>query len=281
MQVAVIGTGSVGAALLFPLTYNPQIDSVLVLNRGLDSATAAIMDVASANPAGAAKLKHVLEGDVSQSDVIVITAGVPPRGRTEADIYDLNLQICRDVFNTAPPKESAIVICVSSPVDYLPVHVQIETGLPRAQVFGFGGDLDSNRLRYVLNSRKIENHEAHAIGEHGAEAIAAYEGEQDYSEVTDDLASFWKRITGEGVRRNFATADLLAKLVNSIVCDGKAIHNVCAYHPAHDIYITWPFIVGRTGVERPIPLNLSAGVENSLSTLVATRKAKLADRLVR
>jgi malate/lactate dehydrogenase len=147
--------------------------------------------------------------------------------------------------------------------------------LPKKQVFGFGGDLDTNRLRYILKSRDIYYDDAHAVGEHGPNAIPLYPSEQDYEEVTKELRAFWGKIaTNVDIVRNIATADLLGKLVHSVVHDTLNVHNVCAYHPEHGMYITWPFAIGKYGVEEPLEITLTPKMAPAFMELLQKRKAK-------
>ncbi|HEY9789444.1 MAG TPA: hypothetical protein V6D22_03530 [Candidatus Obscuribacterales bacterium] len=275
MQVTVFGTGNVGSALLFPLSYNDAIDRVCVSSRKEETATAAIMDVASANPEGASKMVYQSDGDVANSDVIVITSGVMQKGKNADEVHKANLEINRSAFQFHPLKSNCVVICIATPVDDITVQIQKESGLPKKQVFGFGGDLDTNRLRYVLKSRGIYHEDAHAVGEHGPNAVALYPSEQNYEEVTKELRAFWGKIANNvDVVRNLATGDLLGKLVHSVVHDSLNVHNVCAYHPEHDVYITWPFAIGKYGVEEPLEISLPPKCAPALMQLVHKRKEK-------
>lgn len=276
MKIAVVGTGNVGAALLFPLAYNEVVGQVAVISRKAETAMAAIMDVASAFPKGAAKMAYEPVENISEADVIVITAGVTQKGKRSEETYEPNFRIAESVIGAGTLKKSAVVICLATPVDYLTVDVQRKSGLPANQVIGFGGDLDSNRLRYILHRRNRPNEDAHAIGEHGPNAVPVYQGEEDYQEVTRELEEFWSKIARHvDIVRNLATADLLARLVDSIVRDGKIVHNICAYHGQHGLYLTWPFVVGRLGAEQPVDMVLPERAAKAFADLVAARKHRL------
>jgi malate dehydrogenase len=276
MQVTVVGTGNVGAGLVFRLGASTEIDSVKVISRNPGSARAAIMDLASAVPAAAMKFAFDDGDGLADSDVIVITSGVNQKGKAADETHAENLEICRSVLKKAPLKSSAIVICIGTPVDYITPQIQKESGLPARQVIGFGGDLDSNRLRYVLQQRGILDEYAHAVGEHGPNAVPVYQGEGDYAAVAQELRGFWTTLAGGvDVVRNIATAELLSLLVNSVVTDSMATHNICAMHPEHGIYMTWPFKVGKFGVEEPLALTLGDQAFSQLQSLVAQRRGKL------
>jgi L-lactate dehydrogenase len=273
MQVAVVGTGNVGCALLFPLACNDGIDQVLVMSRQEGTAWSAILDVASANPKGAAKMVCAPYERIGESDIIILTAGVQmEKGQTSSDVLVPNAKIAEFVFGSTAPKKSAIIICLATPVDYLTVHVQMKTRLPQNQVFGFGGDLDRNRLEYVLRRDGRNTCNAEIVGEHGANVIPVYPDEADYIAVAPAVRRFLSTITAHtGAARNLATGELLGKLVGSIVSDTRSTHYVCGYHPIHGVYLTWPFIIGRKGIVEANEVKLEANASNDLDRLISSR----------
>lgn len=277
MKVTVVGTGNVGAALLLSLAYNDAIDRIGVVSRKEETATAAILDVASALPRGAAKITHETVDRVTESDVIVITSGVTQKGKTAKETYQPNLEIARSVITAAPLKKSAVVICLATPVDQLTVDVQKMARLPVQQVIGFGGDLDSNRLQYILRSRGYSDDDAVALGEHGPKAIPVYQGEQEYEVVTQELHRFWLKIAEHvDIVRNLATADRLARLVDSVVTDAKRPHNVCSYQSEFGTYLTWPSVIGKGGAEASVPISLPKQASRALDSLIRERTATFA-----
>lgn len=276
MKVTVVGTGNVGAALLFSLANNQAIDQIAVSSRKPETATAAILDVASAFPKAAAKMRFETPEMISDSDIIVITAGVTQKGKTAGETHGPNLKIAEDVVRATSLKQSAVLICVATPVDDLTVEVQRIAGLPTKQVIGFGGDLDSNRLQYILQARGIPNESAVAIGEHGPNAVPVYQGEASYDEVTNELHQFWLKIAKHvDIVRNLATAELIARLVDSIATDAKRTHNVCAYQADYGVHLTWPFVIGRGGAEQASKVELSQNSARALDALADARKQRL------
>jgi len=275
MKVAVVGTGNVGSALLFHLVDVPSVDEILVMNIEDNWSKAAIMDVASAKPEAALKLSIAPFQRISEPDIVLLTSGVQMKeGETGRDVLARNIEVMNVILDAAPVRSSAILIGLATPVDDITAHIQERLGLPYPQVFGFGGDLDRNRLAYVLSQRQIPTRGIGVVGEHGKNTVPVYAGENDYDEVARKVGNFLGDITAQGGRpRNLATGPLLARLVESIVTDSNRVHYVCGYHPDYRLYLTWPFRIGRKGVVGPEPVTLLPRSKEQLQALVNRKKS--------
>lgn len=283
MEIAVIGTGNVGNALLHALAPNPHIQKILVMSRHENTALGAIMEVASTNPAGAGKMYYAPYEKLAEVDIIVSTAGVQMQpGQTAQDVLSPNVNISENILKAENVKDSAIVICLATPVDDITTYTQRISRLPFNQVFGFGGDLDRNRLEYILSQRNLDSKKAQIVGEHGRNAIPVYPDEKNYEEVTGEVRSFLSKTTRlSGHTRNLATGSLLAKLVNSVITDAKQIHYVCGYHKEYGIYLTWPFIIGQEGILRSENVKLGLQSSKELDLLVTSRKNFISKNLLK
>ena len=74
--------------------------------------------------------------DTKNSDVIIITAGVPRKpGMTRDDLLETNLKIIKQVAegikNTSP---NAFVICITNPLDIIVMALQKYSGLPKIKL---------------------------------------------------------------------------------------------------------------------------------------------------
>lgn len=272
-QVAVVGTGNVGSALLIHLVEVPTIERVLVINLEDDWSKAAIMDAASARPEAALKLEVSHFPDLGESDVVALTSGAQmKKGEVGADLLQSNTQIMNAILDQATLKPGAVVISLATPVDDITAHIQARYGLPTPQVIGFGGDLDRNRLAYVLSKRGLPGKEIGVVGEHGKKTIPFYQGDVDYAQVARDVRNFLGDITAQGGSpRNLATGPLLARLIDSIANDRRRVHFVCGYHQQFDVYLTWPFVVGRSGAHEPQPVDLAPQAEREFGLLLQSR----------
>ena len=110
--------------------------------------------------------------DTKNSDVIIITAGIPRKpGMSRDDLLETNLKIIKQVAEgikkTSP---NAFVICITNPLDVIVMALQKYSGLPTNMVVGMAGILDSSRFKYFLSRElqvPVKNIESLVLGGHG------------------------------------------------------------------------------------------------------------------
>ena len=110
--------------------------------------------------------------DTKNSDVIIITAGIPRRpGMSRDDLLETNLKIIKQVAEgikkTSP---NAFVICITNPLDVIVMALQKYSGLPTNKVVGMAGILDSSRFKYFLSQEmkvSVKNIKTLVLGGHG------------------------------------------------------------------------------------------------------------------
>ena len=115
--------------------------------------------------------------DTKNSDVIIITAGVPRKpGMTRDDLLGINLKIIKQVAegikNTSP---NAFVICITNPLDVIFMALQKYSGLPKNKVVGMAGILDSSRFIYFLSQElrlPVQSIKSFVLGGHGDSMVA-------------------------------------------------------------------------------------------------------------
>ena len=274
MRVAIIGTGDVGWALAAKLAGNKNIKEVLVVGRAVERVNALIMDICSAYPEAYDKVLAATPDQLGESDIVILTSGERMKpGQSANDVWSSNALITKEILSASRLKSSAVLITLATPVDDITILAQFLTGLPTNQVFGFGGDLDRNRLEYTLRVRKIAYSQIELVGEHGGNAIPVYRGEESYEDVARDVRGFLKKVTAQaGETRNLSTAILIASLVDSIITNSGRTHYLCGYHKEHGIYLTWGFTVGAQGISEPNKIELYDRARIDLAALVERRR---------
>ena len=115
--------------------------------------------------------------DTKDSDVIIITAGVPRKpGMTRDDLLEINLKIIKQVSEgikkTSP---NAFVICITNPLDVIVMALQKYSGLPKNKIVGMAGILDSSRFIYFLSQElkvPVQKIQSFVLGGHGDSMVA-------------------------------------------------------------------------------------------------------------
>jgi malate dehydrogenase len=106
------------------------------------------------------------------SDVVVITSGIPRKpGMTREDLIGVNAGIVKDVTqNILKYSPKAVIVVISNPMDTMTYLALKSSGLPKNQIIGMGGMLDSARFKCYLSMAlgcAATDLEATVIGGHG------------------------------------------------------------------------------------------------------------------
>ena len=149
-KITLIGAGQIGGTLAHLIALKDLADVVLFdVAPGIAKGKA--LDIAQSSPVNGFNIN--LSGtdsyeDTKNSDVIIITAGVPRKpGMTRDDLLGINLKIIKQVaegIKKTSPK--AFVICITNPLDVIVMALQKYSGLPKNKVVGMAGILDSSRF---------------------------------------------------------------------------------------------------------------------------------------
>ncbi len=173
-KITLVGAGQIGGTLAHLIALKELGDVVLFdVERGIAKGKA--LDIAQSS--GVTGFNVDIKGtsnyeDTKNSDVIIITAGIPRKpGMSRDDLLETNLKIIKQVaggIKKTSPK--AFVICITNPLDIIVMALQKYSGFPTNKVVGMAGILDSSRFKYFLSkelNEPIKNIEALVLGGHG------------------------------------------------------------------------------------------------------------------
>ena len=173
-KVTVVGSGFVGATAAHWLAAAELSDVVLIdILDGVPQGKG--LDLLEAMPI-AKKDSYVLGtqdyADTANSDIVIITAGVPRKpGMSRDDLLNINYKIMSDVIGKVVKySPNSILIVVSNPLDAMAQAAFKQSGFPRERVIGMAGVLDSARFRaFIAQELKVsvENVTAFVLGGHG------------------------------------------------------------------------------------------------------------------
>ena len=145
-KITLIGAGQIGGTLAHLIAIKDLADVVLFdVAEGLAKGKA--LDISQSSPIDGFSTKLIGTNDyedTKDSDVIIITAGVPRKpGMTRDDLLGINLKIIKQVAEgikkTSP---NAFVICITNPLDIIVMALQKYSGFPKNKVVGMAGILD-------------------------------------------------------------------------------------------------------------------------------------------
>ena len=151
-KITLIGAGQIGGTLAHLIAIK-GLANVVLFDVAEGIAKGKALDIAQSSPVEGFNI--TLTGtnnyeDTKNSDVIIITAGVPRKpGMSRDDLLGINLKIIKEVAHgikkTSP---NAFVICITNPLDVIVMALQKYSGLPKNKVVGMAGILDSSRFIY-------------------------------------------------------------------------------------------------------------------------------------
>jgi L-lactate dehydrogenase len=278
-HIGIVGVGSVGVSCASSLIHKASVDAISIYDLNQKLCEGEVMDLEDEAFSMGTKIACKPLQGLRDCDIIVITAGVALKpGQTRLDTLPVTGKIMHDIITgLGPLKPSTILVVVSNPVDVLANYAYKLTShmLPQNQVIGSGTFLDTQRLRVALaqklNTRPAAVH-AYVLGEHGDSQVSPRSlvrvggcdldtlqfGEEQFASMSKSTASKAYRIAALKGHTNHGIGECAATIVNNILEDRKDIMVVSAYQPKYGLHMGWPCIVGRNGIERLMPLDLTS-----------------------
>jgi len=174
-KISLIGSGQIGGTLAHLIGLKELANEVVMFDvasgvakgKALDIAQSSSVDGFNVNFSGTDNYE-----DIKNSDVIIITAGVPRKpGMSRDDLLGINLKIIKQVaegIKTHSP--GAFIICITNPLDVMVMAFQKYSGLPTNKVVGMAGILDSSRFKLFLSKElntPVKEIDAMVMGGHG------------------------------------------------------------------------------------------------------------------
>ena len=174
-KISLIGAGQIGGTLAHLIGIKELVKEVVLFDVASGIAKGKALDIAQSSSVDGFNVK--LSGtdnyeDIKNSDVIIITAGVPRKpGMSRDDLLGINLKIIKQVAQGIKKNSpDAFVICITSPLDVMVMALQKYSGLPANKVVGMAGILDSSRFKLFLSLElnvPVKDIEAMVMGGHG------------------------------------------------------------------------------------------------------------------
>ena len=288
-KITLIGAGQIGGTLAHLIALKGLADVVLFdVAEGIAKGKA--LDIAQSSPVSGFNVS--LSGtdnyeDTKNSDVIIITAGVPRKpGMTRDDLLGINLkiikQVAKGIKKTSP---DAFVICITNPLDVIVMALQKYSGLPKNKVVGMAGILDSSRFIYFLSEElkvPVQKIKSFVLGGHGDSMVAMLGSTEVEGKKIKELIKEGK-LTQERLQQIvdrtkkggaeivkflekgsafYAPAASGVEMAESYLKDLKKQLPCAVYlngeYDTKDIYAGVPVVIGAGGVEKIVEIDLSS-----------------------
>ena len=286
-KISLIGAGQIGGTLAHLIALKELGDVVLfdvaegiAKGKALDLSQSTAIDGLNVSITGTNNYK-----DTSNSDVIIITAGVPRKpGMTRDDLLGINLKIIKQVSDgikdTSP---NAFVICITNPLDVIVMALQKYSGLPKNKVIGMAGVLDTSRFKFFLSQElnvPISEVDSFVLGGHGDTMVpvpnrTTVSGKSLLDFVKEGKISE-KKLNEIIDRTRNGGAEVVKLLETGSAFYGPAASGIemaesylknlkktlpCAAHlngqyGVKDLYVGVPVIIGSNGIEEVVELSL-------------------------
>lgn len=286
-KISIIGAGFVGSTTAYALMMEGLASEIVIVDINKDKALAEAMDLS--HGASFVKPVEIIAGDyedTKDSDIVIITAGVGPKpGETRLDIINKNLTVFKAIVpEIVKYSPNSILLVVSNPVDILTYITYKLSDFPAERVIGSGTLLDTSRFRYMLSEHfKVDARNIHTyiIGEHGDSEIATWsstsiagmtldnycnscgkcEGDFKY-DIAEKVKNAAYEILNKKGYTNYAVALAVKRIVEAILGDEKSILTVSSLftgeYGINGVYMGIPTVVGRSGAERILEIQLNA-----------------------
>lgn len=300
-KAVMIGCGFVGSATVFALMQSGLFSQIAMIDSNPEKAEGEAMDISHGIPF--AKQMRVYAGsydDVTDAGIVIITAGANQQpGETRLDLVSKNVAIFKTIIPEITKRYfEGILLVVANPVDILTKVAQELSGYPTSRVIGSGTVLDTGRLKYKLSEHlEVDTKSIHAfiIGEHGDSEIVAWNsanvsgipldkfcemrGHTHHREAETDIAEKVKNSAYEIISKKRATyygvAMAVKRICEVIVRDERSILPVSTAmtgaYGIDGVVLSMPCIVGKSGIETQVPIQLTeeekADLQKSAETL--------------
>lgn len=288
-KISIIGAGNIGGTCAHWAAAKELGDIVLLdipdrvgvaRGKALDLACCAPIEKFDARIIGTSEYK-----DIANSDVVVITAGLPRKpGMSRDDLVQVNTGIvkgCAEKVREFAPNSTVIV--VSNPLDAMVYVAWKATGFPVNRIMGQAGALDVARYKTFLSFElgcSVEDIQGLLLGGHGDDMVPLPRrtsvngipiGDLLPQEKINACVERAKKGGGEivqlmGTSAYYAPAAGTIEMVESIIRDKKRVIASAAYcedefgvapgQKGKGYFVGVPAVLGRNGVEKVITFRM-------------------------
>ena len=287
-KISLVGAGQIGGTLAHLIGLKELVNEVVLFDVASGVAKGKALDIAQSSSVDGFNVRFSGTDnyeDIKDSDVIIITAGVPRKpGMSRDDLLGINLKIIKQVAEGIKKHApNAFVICITNPLDVMVMAFQKYSNLPTNKVVGMAGILDTSRFKLFLSLElniPVKEIEAMVMGGHGDTMVPLprftkvsgkplLELVKEGKISNDRLEKINQRTRDGGAEivkflekgsAFYAPAASGVEMASAYLNNKKKILPCAAYlsgeYGIEGIYAGVPVIIGKNGVEKIEEINL-------------------------
>tara|TARA_B100000427_G_scaffold260932_1_gene225363 strand:- start:65 stop:1030 length:966 start_codon:yes stop_codon:yes gene_type:complete len=287
-KISLIGAGQIGGTLAHLIGLKQLVNEVVIFDIASGIAKGKALDIGQSSSVDGFNVKFLGTDkyeDIKNSDVIIITAGVPRKpGMSRDDLLEINLKIIKQVAEGIKKHSpNAFVICITNPLDVMVMAFQKYSNLPTNKVVGMAGILDTSRFKLFLSLElkvPVSEIEAMVMGGHGdtmvplprftkvsgkplldlvKEGKISQEKLETINQRTRDGGAEIVKYLEKG-SAYYAPAASGVEMASAYLNDEKKLLPCAAYlkgeYGIKGLYAGVPVIIGKNGIEKVENINL-------------------------
>lgn len=293
MKISFIGSGKVGVALAYTTALKGLTQEILLSDVSADKAYGEALDLLQCQAfCPQARITHGQIRDTANSDIVVISAGIPrradePRVMLLSRNASLIAAIVKEAVALSP---QCILLIITNPLDVMTHLAYQVSGLPAERVIGMGTVLDTARYRsylaqhFSVDARDID---AYVIGEHGETMVPltgnitikgvplatlpAYD-----NTVITRIGQEVEAASGQVIALKggtvYAPAASACEILGAIVNDDRKVLPVSTFNSRYKTAVSLPTVVGRHGAGPVLNIPMSPSETTAFAHSVANIK---------
>ncbi|MCM0757896.1 MULTISPECIES: malate dehydrogenase [Sporomusa] len=293
MKISFIGSGKVGVALAYTTALKGLAQEILLSDVSADKAYGEALDLLQCQAfCPQARITHGQIRDTANSDIVVISAGIPrradePRVMLLSRNASLIAAIVKEAVALSP---QCILLIITNPLDVMTHLAYQVSGLPAERVIGMGTVLDTARYRsylaqhFSVDARDID---AYVIGEHGETMVPltgnitikgvplatlpAYD-----NTVITRIGQEVEAASGQVIALKggtvYAPAASACEILGAIVNDDRKVLPVSTFNSRYKTAVSLPTVVGRHGAGPVLNIPMSPSETTAFAHSVANIK---------
>lgn len=298
MKISFIGSGKVGVAVAYTTALKGLAQEIVLTDASSDKAHGEALDLLQCQAfCPQVCIKHGQIQDTANSDIVVISAGIPRRAdEPRVMLLSRNASLIEGIVKeTVKLSPQCILLMITNPLDVMTHLAYQVSGLPAERVIGMGTVLDTARYRsYLAQHFEVDARDldAYVVGEHGETMVpltsnisikgiplinlSNYE-DAAVKRISDEVKSASGQVIALKGGTVYAPAASACAILEAIVNDNHQVLPVATFNSRYGTAVSLPTILGRHGAGPVLNIPLSPAEKAAFEHSVANIKTYVSE----